>query len=116
MFNAKRGSPRRSNRTGREADARRTLPLNRAAWQKLRASVLASEPLCRACRARGLVVPATDVDHISGDPSDNSMENLSPLCHECHSRKTASDHGWNVGYGCDVHGMPLDPNHHWNKR
>lgn len=98
--------------TGRDADPRRTIPLNSTAWRKLRASVLAGEPLCRDCNARGLLVEATDVDHISG-PSDNSPENLQPLCHSCHSRKTARDHGKNVAMGCDEHGMPLDPSHPW---
>ena len=105
----------RSKRTGRDADARRTLPLNGAAWQRLRASVLAGEPLCRMCQARGVIEQATDVDHISGDPSDNSMGNLQPLCHACHSLKTAADHGKDVYLGCDVNGMPLDPNHPWNR-
>ena len=104
----------RSKRTGRDADPRRTLPLNSAAWQRLRASVLAGEPLCRMCQARGVVVEATDVDHISGDPSDNSTDNLQPLCHACHSLKTARDHGKDVYLGCDVDGMPLDPSHPWN--
>lgn len=94
-------------RTGREADARRTLALNKAAWQKLRASVLAREPLCRHCWTAGWLVRATDVDHISGDPSDNTLANLQPLCHACHSRKTAADHGGQVAAGCDVNGYPL---------
>jgi len=104
-----------ANATGRDADPRRTLPLNGYAWQRLRASVLNGEPLCRHCAARGLVTEATDVDHVSGDPGDNSSENLQPLCHECHSRKTASDQGKRVSMGCDVDGLPLDPNHPWAK-
>lgn len=96
-----------AKRTGRDADERRTLALNKAAWQKLRASVLASEPLCRHCQAAGRVVQATDVDHISGDPGDNRLSNLQPLCHPCHSRKTACDHGKRVALGCDVNGYPL---------
>ena len=95
------------NRTGRDADARRTLALNKAAWQKLRAAVLAEEPLCRHCLADGRPAVATDVDHISGDPSDNTRGNLQPLCHPCHSRKTAGDHGKRVAVGCDVNGYPL---------
>ena len=81
----------------------------------MRASVLNGEPLCRHCAARGIVTEATDVDHISGDPGDNSSENLQPLCHSCHSRKTASDHGKRVSMGCDVDGLPLDPAHPWAK-
>ncbi len=102
-----------SKRSGRDADPRRTLPLNSAAWQRLRASVLADEPLCRHCKARGLIVRATDVDHMNG-ADDNRRESLQPLCHECHSRKTAADEGKRVPMGCDAHGMPLDPNHPWN--
>lgn len=101
--------------TGRDSDPRRTLPLQSGAWQRLRASVLAGEPLCRDCAARGIVTEATDVDHVSGDPSDNSSENLQPLCHSCHSRKTARDHGKQVSMGHDTDGLPLDPSHPWAK-
>ncbi len=98
---------------------RRTLSLNSAAWKRLRAQVLAEEPLCRMCTARGLVVPATDVDHIEDSrddfTDDNSRENLQSLCHECHSLKTAASMGKGVTWGCDVNGRPLDPDHPWNK-
>ncbi|MYN11781.1 HNH endonuclease [Pusillimonas sp. TS35] len=107
--------PPKANRTGRDADPRRTIPLNSAQWQNLRATVINEEPLCRYCSAQGWIVSATDVDHISGDPSDNRRENLQSLCHECHSKKTAADHGKAVSWGCDVNGMPLDPAHPWNK-
>jgi len=92
----------------------RLIPLNSAAWKKLRATVLAEEPLCRMCFARGLVVVATDVDHMRG-AADNSRDALQPLCHECHSRKTAKDMGGNVRMGCATDGTPLDVGHHWNK-
>ena len=104
----------RANATGRNADPRRTLALSTAAWQKLRASVLRESPLCRHCLSRKLVTPATDVDHVSGNPGDNSRNNLQALCHSCHSLKTAADHGKNVYLGCDINGMPLDPRHPWN--
>lgn len=93
----------------------RTLALNGAAWRKLRAYILNESPLCEHCMDRGLTVPATDVDHINNDPSDNRRENLQALCHECHSRKTNADMGHRVAYGCDADGMPLDPNHPWNR-
>ncbi len=105
---------RKANSTGRDADPRRTIPLNTKAWQRLRADVLAGEPLCRMCKAFNVITPATDVDHISGDPSDNSPGNLQPLCHSCHSLKTARDHGKDVNLGHDKDGMPLDPHHPWN--
>ncbi|HCF6069932.1 TPA: HNH endonuclease signature motif containing protein [Pseudomonas aeruginosa] len=96
----------------------RRLPLNSAAWKRLRAEVLADEPLCRMCAARGLVVAATDVDHIEDSRTDysddNSRANLQPLCHECHSLKTARSMGKSVTLGCDVSGLPVDPAHPWN--
>lgn len=106
---------KRAKATGRDADPRRTLPLNGSAWQRLRASVLAGEPLCRFCLNAGKTVPATDLDHRNGDPGDNRILNLQPLCHECHSRKTAQDHGRRVNWGCDSEGLPLDPQHPWAK-
>lgn len=92
----------------------RTLALDGAEWRKLRAMVLSSEPLCRHCTARGLTVPATEVDHRDNNPANNELVNLCPLCKPCHSRKTASDMGHRVSMGCDINGRPLDPNHHWN--
>jgi len=107
---------RPSRPTGRDADPRRTIPLQSAAWQKLRALILDDEPLCRYCWEAGQMTRATDVDHISGDPSDNSRENLQGLCHECHSSKTGRErNGKPPVMGCDVNGMPLDPNHPWAK-
>jgi len=58
-------------------------------WSKLRLMVLRNEPLCRECKKNGLIVAATDVDHIDGKVEHVSFGNLQPLCHNCHSRKTA---------------------------
>ncbi|WCB45049.1 HNH endonuclease [Nitratidesulfovibrio vulgaris] len=66
-----------------------------SAWRALRAQVLREEPLCRACAAQGRITAATDVDHIvsraQGGTDDRA--NLQPLCHACHSRKTAQQDG-----------------------
>ena len=98
----------------RQAENGRTLALNGEAWRRLRASVLADEPLCRDCTARGLIVSATEVDHRDNDPSNNDRANLVPLCKSCHSIKTQADMGKKGRSGCDTQGMPLDPAHPWN--
>ena len=99
----------------RQLETGRTLALDGAAWRRLRAAVLANEPLCRACQAMGRTTPATDVDHINNESTDNRRENLQPLCASCHSRKTQADRGHKVAMGCDADGYPLDPDHHWQK-
>ena len=63
----------------------------------------------------GRTTPATDVDHINNEPTDNRRENLQPLCASCHSRKTQADRGHKVAMGCDADGYPLDPDHDWQK-
>jgi 5-methylcytosine-specific restriction protein A len=59
-------------------------------WQKFRTKYLKLHPVCVMC---GRI--ATEVDHIIPFGDDLSrvyeIDNLQPLCHECHSRKTASE-------------------------
>jgi 5-methylcytosine-specific restriction endonuclease McrA len=97
---------------------RRTLPLNGAAWARLRAEVLAEEPLCVDCQAMGYVTPSREVDHIVDSredyDDDNGRHNLQGLCETCHSRKTAVGMGKASNAGCDVLGRPLDESHPWN--
>ena len=93
----------------------RVLPLNSAAWRKLRKQVLAEEPLCRHCAAQGLTVPATEVDHMRG-AADNSRDALQALCKPCHSIKTMAElYGREARMGCDAEGNPINPAHHWNQ-
>lgn len=94
----------------RQAETGRTLALDSAAWRRLRASVLREVPICEYCER----AEATEVDHIDNDPSNNDRSNLASACKPCHSRKTQADMGKRVTWGCDPHGMPLDPNHHWS--
>lgn len=62
-------------------------------WQRLRLTVLNQEPLCCECAKIGRIEPAVEVDHIDGDVRNTDLENLQPLCHSCHSRKTATENG-----------------------
>lgn len=74
-----------------------------SAWRKLRLLVLGAQPLCAdpfgIHEADGQVVVATDVDHIvpKAHGGDDSMENLQPLCRDCHQRKSAYVDGFMPG-------------------
>ncbi len=66
-----------------------------ARWRRVRALVLASQPLCADIwgwhAAEQRVVLATQVDHVVGLSEGGeaySTENLQPLCSRCHSLKT----------------------------
>ncbi len=69
-------------------------------WQKARATFLRNRPFCAACNARGLVVRATVVDHITPHRGDMAIfwdkTNWQPLCKPCHDKKTATEDG---GFG-----------------
>lgn len=63
-------------------------------WRKLRASHLASNPLCVACKAMGRFVKADTVDHIKPHEGDwdlfvdpNNLQSLCALCHSRHKRR-----------------------------
>lgn len=62
-------------------------------WEKLREMVLAGEPLCRQCAAAGRVALAVAVDHIVPKAwgGTDDLENLQPLCKQCHDEKTARE-------------------------
>lgn len=59
----------------------------------MRTRVLAEEPLCRMCVAKGLAVPSTDADHIVPLAEGGSAErsNYQGLCRKCHIGKTARE-------------------------
>jgi 5-methylcytosine-specific restriction enzyme A len=99
---------------------RKTQRITGRARVKARLAKLTLNPLCEHCESKGLVTIATEVDHIiplfkGGEESLDPTVNKQSLCAECHRIKTANDKGHKAKYGCDVNGMPLDPNHYWNK-
>jgi hypothetical protein len=68
------GTSRRSSR----------LPKN---WKKIRAQVLARDPLCRICGVR----PSVVADHIVPMTDDHRLEALQGVCEPCHRQKTACE-------------------------
>lgn len=97
-------------------------PYSTPRWKRLRVAILREEPICRECRRRGQLTPASQVDHIraikdGGQPWDKS--NLQALCASCHSRKTSSEDGgcWHPRRDRAVDpatGKPLAVGHWWN--
>ncbi|MFZ4773947.1 MAG: HNH endonuclease [Terrimicrobiaceae bacterium] len=71
-----------------------------ARWQRLRRLALASHPICAdPYRLHpGEIKAATDVDHImpKAKGGHDTLDNLQPLCHSCHSHKTSTQDG---GFG-----------------
>ena len=65
-----------------------------ARWQKLRRSILRRDDYaCVPCMRDGLVIVATEVDHIipKQHGGTNSPDNLQSICKTCHGRKTAEE-------------------------
>lgn len=59
----------------------------------MRKAHLEEHPLCEDCRAEGLTVEATEVDHVDGDVQNNDPSNHRSQCKSHHSRKTARENG-----------------------
>lgn len=75
------------------------------AWLRYAKAYLAAHPLCVECNRKGRLNLATCVDHKVPHRGDMKLfwddENHQGLCHECHSRKTASEDG---GFGNERRG------------
>ena len=87
-----------------------------ARWGRIRKQRLLAHPLCKFCLDRGLVEPATLVDHIVPHQGDVNRFWLGPfqsLCKNCHdvSKREIEMYGFRCDVGLD--GQPLDPNHPW---
>lgn len=88
-------------------------------WHRLRWHQLQKEPLCRMCSVLGHVTAATVVDHKIPHKGDESLffddDNLQSLCKTCHDSAKQAEEKTGRVIGGDVNGVPLDPNHHWNR-
>ena len=81
-----------------------------AAWTKLRLVILARDKhLCRPCKAKGKLTPATAVDHIKAKANGGTDEhaNLRSICTDCHKAKTAEDQGHRAKVDIGADGWPL---------
>lgn len=82
-----------------------------ARWQRMRATQLAAEPLCRFCLDGEHVTEAMIADHVEPHRGSEALfwdpGNLQSLCASCHSRhKQAEEHGRTVvRFGAD--GWPV---------
>jgi 5-methylcytosine-specific restriction protein A len=79
---------------------------------KLRAQLLKQEPLCRLCLAKtpSVVRPATIADHITpiaAGGAVHDINNMQPVCDECHNDKTLRDQGKRVKRAIGADGWPL---------
>lgn len=88
-------------------------------WYRLRWNQLQVEPLCRRCASQGRVVAANIADHVKPHRGDVTLffdaTNLQSLCKLCHDSAKQREEKSGVVVGCDVNGLPIDPNHHWNR-
>lgn len=106
-----------------QAEAYRRL-YKTARWLKTRKHQLATEPLCRMCKAAGRITAATVCDHIDPatklDPATFFDGPFQSLCDEepqrCHSSRKQRIEALGYEPGCDTSGRPVDPAHPWNRR
>lgn len=80
------------NRYGRTPEAKRRYGYR---WRQIRATFLASHPLCEICMREGRYTTATEVHHVKplADGGTHDFSNLMALCKPCHSKITAAATG-----------------------
>jgi 5-methylcytosine-specific restriction protein A len=76
---------KRYNRQDRDPDSNKRYSRT---WEQLRATFLSANPLCVMCRNNGKLTPATLAHHKVKltNGGTNDWDNMTALCHECHSR------------------------------
>ncbi|MCX5598442.1 HNH endonuclease [Streptomyces phaeochromogenes] len=66
------------------SDRKSRLP---SGWSKIRARILARDPICKICGVR----PSAFCDHIVAKADDHSDTGLQGLCGPCHDQKSARE-------------------------
>lgn len=88
-------------------------------WRKARNLYLQANPLCVYCQEDGRIEPATVVNHVIPHKGDQTLfwdqENWAAVCRLHHDSTIAREENRGVRIGGDESGMPIDPNHHWNR-
>ncbi len=70
------------------------------------------------CKQDGQVTIATVCDHINPHKGDTVKFHAGPfqsLCKVHHDGTKARDEARGIVTGGNAQGIPIDPNHHWNK-
>ncbi|RZJ46275.1 MAG: HNH endonuclease [Brevundimonas sp.] len=107
-------------RDNRSAEAQAYRPLYKTArWRCIRADQLAKQPLCETCLSMNRITAATVCNHADKD-SKRTEEGFfagpfTSECAPCHDGLIQSQERRGHQIGCDATGLPLDPNHHWNR-
>lgn len=88
-------------------------------WLETRARQLSEHPLCAMCLEDGRITAATVCNHVDKD-SKLTIEGFfagpfNSLCTTHHDSTQQRMEKRGHGIGSDAAGMPLDPNHHWNR-
>lgn len=76
-------------------------PYHSSRWTKLSRVFREQHPLCAECKRKGLIVPATCVDHIIPYPICQDFfdeSNLQALCDRCNMLKGAADRNKIIAY------------------
>lgn len=68
----------------KNSDRKSRLP---SGWPKIRARILARDPICKICNVR----PSEFCDHIVAKADDHSETGLQGLCRPCHDSKSSAE-------------------------
>ena len=88
-----------------------------ARWRRIASHHKRNEPLCRMCKANGLITIATECDHVvphKGDPELFWNGELQSLCRPCHARDKQGEEARGYSSAVDADGFPMDPRHPFN--